>query len=176
MANTLNATLEISASGTLARGAAGSAVAASVQLGQNDWTTPSITFDDGTGDGQANEWYVYQGAIAAGGDLDLDLSGTSLQNDLGEDIALTSIRALILSIESPASTKVIRLGPQGVSNAAQLWFGGVTSVCYEEVYDHVCRWRSTGGWTITAGTGDILRLHNSGSASATVNLWILGTK
>lgn len=130
---------------------------------------------NGTGNQQANTLYVSQFSVSAGGNTDIDLAG-GLTDFRGNTITFTAIKMLLLAISSPDGTKKLRVGPQGVSNAAQLWFGGVGATVYEEVFDAVCRWNTYAGWGVTAGTGDILRVNNPGAGAVSANLILIGVQ
>lgn len=176
MANELAATFTLTGDLTLTKANDVAAIATSFSIGSNDWPEVTHEFEDGTADGKANEIYLAQLTIAAGATTSIDLSGTTYDNPFGEDLALTAVRAIVVTVEEPSSSKVVRVGPQNVANAAQLWFGGTGATCYEEVYNSVFRFRSTGGWTVTAGTGDLLPINNPGASSVVVNVLVIGTK
>jgi hypothetical protein len=138
------------------------------------WAQMLTTLGFGTGSGQANNRYVAQRTLGAGLNDDLDLSG-SLTNDFGETLTLTKVKLLVVSIVAPDGTKKLRVGPQGVANAFQGPFGGVTAPCYKEVthWDPVIN-EPVNGYTVTPGTGDILRINNPGAGSVTYNILIVG--
>jgi len=54
------------------------------------------------------------------------------------------------------------------------WSGGSGATVYEDVYT-VGRWTNPfTGWTVTAGTGDILGLYNPGATPITVHVLVIG--
>lgn len=181
MANKLYWSWEFSGSGSLARLMPDSNIRDSVLIGGSGsdgvGTFPSIsgTFTDGTGSNQCNEWFHGQYVITAGSNQDLDLSG-SLNNIITPTVVFTGIRQLIVALISPTDGYVVRVGPQGVTNAWQGFWGGVGATVYS-VGDPVIHGKAGGtAVAVTAGTGDILRLNNPNAGSITVQVHILGTK
>lgn len=176
MANTFSGSYSLSADYTLAKDPTIGSVSAQGAVGSDDFPEMTHEWEDGTGDGQANEVYSELLTIPASSTVSLDLSGTTRQNPFEEDIAFTSIVAVIVAVVDPASTKRVRLGPQNVANAAQLWFGGTGAGMYVEIYDDFAMVRKTGGWTITAGTGDLLPISNPDGTDVDVAIMIIGRK
>lgn len=176
MANTLSASYSLSADYTLAKDPTIGSVSAQGAVGSDDFPEMTHDWEDGTGDGQANEVYSALLTIAASSTTSLDLSGAAIENPFEEAIAFTTIVAVFLAVVDPASTKRVRLGPQNVANAAQLWFGGTGATVYQEIYDDFAMVRKTGGWTITAGTGDLLPISNPDGVDVDVAILIIGRK
>lgn len=127
---------------------------------------------NGTGTTQADLVFSDKRTIAAGANDDLDLSG-SLSDAFGQSIALVKVKLLIVANPSTNNGNVTIgnassnqfVGPFGA--AAHTWKIGPGGLL-------VMSEPSAGGWTVTAGTGDILRVNNGGSASADVSVIIIG--
>ena len=113
-------------------------------------------------------------SLAAGANLDIDLANASntVEDRAGRPLNLAKLYAVVLAVTSPDGTKALRLGPQNVANGCQLWFGGTGATAYETVEDGVVRW-SYSGWTVTAGTGDILRVNNPGATTVAGSLYLV---
>lgn len=114
-------------------------------------------------------------SLAAGANLDIDLANASntVKDRAGRPLNLARVYAVVLAVTSPDGTKALRLGPQNVANGCQLWFGGTGATAYELVENGVVRW-SYSGWTVTAGTGDILRVNNPGATTVAGSLYLVG--
>jgi hypothetical protein len=144
-------------------------------IGGLDMDALEFELADGTGTDQANELYVARTAIGIGANLDLDLYG-SLLNFKGDVINFTAIKLFLVTIQTPDGVKKIRVGPQGLALAAQLWFGGVTANFYEETTWHSFHFDRYAGWPIVSGVTDKVRIANVGGTALSVNIVIAGTK
>lgn len=130
----------------------------------------SLTF--GTGSGQANWLYYASRTVATVTADNLDLSG-SLTDAFGNSITATKLKLLIVAIASPDGTKALRVGPQSVSNAATLNFSGSTA------YITVTDWcavvnEPVAGYTISAGSSDVLGIYNPSAGSVTYSILMAG--
>lgn len=171
---TLSATFDLDARGLLSRDDTISIVNDPVQSGQNSFPDMSVEITDGTGASQANRWYRSQQTLAAGANLDLDLAG-GITDPFGATVTFTAVKWIILAVVSPDGAKSLRIGPQGLANAFQGPHGGVAAGNYVTVkYFQKFLDYSAGGWAVTAGTGDILRINNPGAVSVTFSIWIGG--
>ena len=133
----------------------------------------SISLTYGTTSGKANWAYYASRTVATVTADNLDLSG-SLTDGLGNTISATKLKLLIVAIASPDGTKTLRVGPRGVANTAQLNFGGVASTDYQAVTHWHVIYEPVAGYTITAGTGDILGIYNSSAGSVTYSILMAG--
>lgn len=128
---------------------------------------------NGTGSAQANALYVEQRpSLAAAANDDIDLAGGLAT--LGTTLTFTVVKYVMTAIVSPTSVKRLRVGPGGVANAWQGPWGGTGATVYDEVWD----WRDWSnpysGWTVTAGTGDILRINNPSAGAVSYVVLIVG--
>lgn len=114
-------------------------------------------------------------SLAAAANLDIDLANASntVKDRAGRPLNLSKLYAVILAITSPDGTKSLRLGPQNVANGCQLWFGTAGATGYETVDRQVIRY-SYAGWTVTAGTGDVLRVNNPTGVTVAASLLLVG--
>lgn len=127
----------------------------------------------GTGDSQANKWYARRRTLAATTYDDLNL--TSGLTTLGATQAFTALKRVVIAIVDPDGTKRLRVGPQGRTNAAQLWFQAATTNFWEETYSFLLKERPVTGWALTAGAADVLSVYNPTGSSVTYAIWLLGT-
>lgn len=144
-----------------------------IAIGSTNFDEISISLKNGTGSGQCNEHWHDERTVAAGATDNLDLSG-GLTSGLGVAITFTSIKLIIIDIDTPLSTKSLRVGPRGQGQAAQLWFGGVAATDYMTIARTLFFTEPIAGWTVTAGSADVLGIYNSGSVSCTYRIYLAG--
>lgn len=171
-ATDLDLTVSIAGGGTLTRALDLVTATESLDLGGDDdvWPEMVTTFEFGTGSGQINNWWTDERTLAATTGESIDLSG-ALENALSGAV-FTNVKIVIIDIDTPDGTKTLRVGPQATANAANLCFGDAsdylsitTRLLIEEPYT---------GWTITAGTGDLLRVYNPSAGSVTYRIFVGG--
>lgn len=171
----LSAIVELNASGNNQTNDGIGTVVDTVRSGQGSFPAMSMLLSDGNLAGQANKWHRSTRTIAAGANLDLDLAG-GLTDSRGNTLTFTRIVGVIVAVVSPDGTKAVRVGPNGVTNAWQGPFGGVgagnylTTKYWLPLIDY-----STGGFSVTAGTGDILRISNPGGSAVDIVVWVIGS-
>lgn len=136
---------------------------------------PSVGFNYtfGTGSAQVNKWYLARRTLAAGAYDDLNL--TSGLTALGATQAFTALKRVWVIIVDPDGTKRLRVGPQGRTNANQLWFQAATANFWEDTYTAVLKDRPVTGWAVSAGATDVLSVHNPTGTSLDYGIWLLGT-
>lgn len=136
---------------------------------------PSIdlSFQNGTGSGYANQWYLARRTLAATTYDLLDLAGGLTQYD-GSTITFTKIKRVLIALVSPDGTAKLRIGPQGQSNPFTGPWGGTGATVYREVIHKDDMTHPYAGWTVTAGTGDILPIYNPTGSSIVYAIWIIG--
>lgn len=135
-------------------------------FGINDGTnqlTPNgkIAFASGTGPGNVNAVFNLTGTTGAGATTEVNLHDGSVLDPGDAPIIFTKIKYLYLSIEAPGGTAIF--GPQGLTNAVQLNFNGVTSSDKLPITNAHLVVDAT-GWTIDA-THNILGINNPGGTS-----------
>jgi hypothetical protein len=145
-----------------------------------DLTSPSapltykrdLIWGSGTGASQADKVWSDQRTLTASSTEDLDLAGGSLTDALGGSLTFARVRALLIYAASGNTNNVV-VG--GDSNA--LLFGGAAA--------HTVTVRPGGlfflaapdstGYVVTASTGDILQVANSGAGtSVTYDIIVIG--
>ena len=155
-----------------------SAVSDTVQIGGNGFPAINPQIAQGTGAGQCQWQYHGQRTVAATtfDTLNLYLASGGLVDQLGNPITATGLKLFLLEIVNADGIMSLRVGPQGVTNAAQLWFGGVAASNYETITDGVLRRRllDSTGWPIAATTACLLPIYNPGANPVTYQIWLLG--
>jgi hypothetical protein len=127
---------------------------------------------NGTASGQANRRYVARRTIAAGGNENLDLAG-ALPDAFGATITMTAVKA-ILVLASAANTNEVIVGG-ATSNAFVGPFGASAHTAAVRPGGALLFVARNTGWTVTAGTGDLLRIANGGGGtSVTYDIVIIG--
>ena len=112
--------------------------------------------------------------IAASANEDLDLNGSTLQDTLGANLALTSVKMIVIKAADGNTNNVVYkpaaangfLGPLGAAaNTITLLPGQVALLTNF----------SAAGWTVTPGTADLINIANSGAGTTvTYDLLIVG--
>lgn len=132
-----------------------------------------LTMKTGTASEQQDLRYVESAtSIAASSSSNYDLAG-SLTDDAGDTITFVEVTAIIVKASADNTNDVVIGG--AASNGFTGPFGGSTHTIAVQPGGTAMLIAPKAGWTVTAGTGDILKIANSGSGSAVVfDLAILG--
>lgn len=128
----------------------------------------SLLLPNGTGTGQINTAFVYSGTTAASATTQLTLNNGSLTDLGGAAITLTKLKFVMIEVTTTGGT--VYFGPQGVTNALQMSFGGVTSTDKQTVTEFQ-QYIDLTGWTVDS-THKVLAINNPGGSS--VNWVMLG--
>jgi hypothetical protein len=142
---------KLSRSSDLAQPAAPFALEAALQLAA------------GTGPGQADLVYADRGQLAASASVSLDLAG-ALAGPFGTAVVLAEVRAIMIKAAAGNTNNVV-VGGAG-SNPFVGPFADATDKLVIPPGGCVLLTAPSAGWTVTAGTGDILLIANSGSGTA----------
>lgn len=162
----VSATIDINVKGTI--------------YGVNDLGTPQMPFalservslDPGTAAGQATLVFSDTRTIAASSNDDLDLAGV-LPHPLGGTITFAVVRAIIIRAAAGNTNNVV-VGA-AASNQFVGPFGAATHTLALRPGEELVVTNRAAGWAVTAGTGDILRIANSGAGtSVTYDIILLG--
>jgi hypothetical protein len=145
-------------------------------VGMDVTATTLLQLTGGTGAGQVDTIFVAQRTIAASGTDALDLNG-SLTDAFGNSVAFLHVKAILI-VAASGNTNDVTVAP-GASNPFNGPFAGTTpsvAVSPGETFLITKGSASATGWAVTAATGDILKIANSGAGtSVTYNIYILGT-
>lgn len=175
MAAGVDATLNVSLVGTLSK----TAVAGNVPQDPFRVIKQSI-ITAGTGASQADVLYYAERTIGASSNEDLDLTGT-LVNNLGQTVTQARIKGLVVLAgpSNPSATRNVNNVVLGAS-AANQWVTllnstGTVTLRPDAFFMAWLGPSDTTGWAVTAGTGDQLRVANSGAGtSVTYQIYVLG--
>lgn len=131
-----------------------------------------IDLTSGTGPNQADQVWTDQRTIAASGSENLDLTG-SLTDALGGSITLARVKVLYIAAASTNTNNVV-VGAAASNPWAGLLNGTGTLTLRPGAF-FVAATPGATGMAITAGTGDLLRVANSGSGSSvTYDIAVIG--
>jgi hypothetical protein len=132
------------------------------------------TLTSGTGAGQADLVWGDNNTLAASATTDIDLAG-ALTGALGGTVTFAKIKAIFLYADEGNTNNVV-LGA-AASNQFVGPFGAAThTIAVPPGGCAVLVAPGTAGWAVTAATGDLLRVANSGAGTAvTYKILIVGT-
>lgn len=136
-----------------------------------------VTLTDGSGANQANDVFEKLLTVPHGGTTLIDLKGgTGEVNVLNQALAFTKVKSVELILTTaPASGVSLRVGPQGATNAAQLWFQAATANFWAEVRDRFAVFDRVTGWALD-GTHKVLAISNPGAADVSAWLRVIGVR
>jgi hypothetical protein len=131
----------------------------------------SLDFTNGTSSNQFNTIWMDQRSISASSTEDLDLAG-SLTDAFGATITFTAVKGIYV-FAATANTNNVEVG--GAAANTFLWFKDATDIQVVTPGGVYLSTRPGTGATVTAGTGDILKVANSGAGtSVTYDIAIFG--
>src|SRR5690349_7014671 len=137
--------------------------------------TYSTSYANGTAAGQANKLFTDTRTITASSNDDLDLNGV-LTDAFGGSLALLRVKGLIVAAAAGNTNDVVVGG--AASNAWVTPFGSATDkikVKPGAVLALFAGLADATGWTVTAATGDVLRIANGGAGTpVTYDIVIIG--
>lgn len=146
---------------------------ASLRFGTPDFPAFPFRLFPGTGVGQANAAYYSTVSITAGSTLSLDLVNSSLNDVAGLPIQWTKLKLVIVAITQTASNQTLRFGPNGVTDAAALWFPAATSGNRIDVRNMLVQFDNRDGWSVGAGASKLI-LNNPGAATVAGRILLVG--
>lgn len=153
-----------------------------VQTGTGDLLAPSaplwygktFTFTNGTAANQADRLFSDTRTLAASANEDLDLAGTTLLDAFGAALTFVRLRGIIVAAAAGNTNNVVIGG--AATNGFTSWVGASThtvTVRPGGVFSLVGP--DTSGYTVTAATGDLLRVANSGAGTpVTYDIILIG--
>lgn len=126
--------------------------------------TQAISWTSGTGAGQADLLFADQRTIADSENDDLDLAG-SLTDVFGNTLTFVEICAMEVRAAGGNTNDVVVGG--AASNAFTGPFGDASDTIAVQPGGVLALGApDAGGWTVAAGTGDVLRIANGGAGSS----------
>lgn len=134
----------------------------------------ALAFADGAGANQADRLFTDRRTLAASGTEDLDLAGV-LTDIFGATLTFARIRALIIAADEGNTNDVVVGG--AAANGWITWVGGAThTVTVRPGGLIVAAAPDATGYVVTAGTGDLLHVANSGAGTGvTYDVVLLGS-
>jgi hypothetical protein len=136
---------------------------------------PQITYNvaSGTTASSMDKLWTDTRTLAASATEDLDLAG-ALVNKLGDTTVFADVR-LICVVASSANTNNVLVGG-AASNQFINWVGNVTDIVVVKPGGILFLYTPTDpGYAVTAGTGDLLKIANSGGTTGvTYNIYVGG--
>lgn len=135
----------------------------------------SFSWSSGAAINQADRMFSDQRTIAASGTDDLDLTGTALQDALGGNLALARVK-LIAVYAAAGNTNNVVIGAAAANQFVGPFGAATHMVALPPNGLFVATAPTAAGWAVTAGTGDLLRIANSGAGtSVTYDIVIFGS-
>ncbi len=135
----------------------------------------SYTLTSGTGANQASNVFSDTRTLAASGSESLDLAGV-LTNAFGAVLTFTKIKAIIITAEATNTNDVVVGG--AATNAFASMFGAATDkIKVKPGGAFAIVAPDVNGFAVTAGTGDLLQIANSGAGTGvTYDIIIIGVE
>ncbi|MBI1899747.1 MAG: hypothetical protein HYS13_01375 [Planctomycetia bacterium] len=132
---------------------------------------------DGVGDSQADKLWHDSRSVGASASDDLDLTAL-VSTIFGSSVTINfaKVKAILIVNLSTTAGQVLRVGGAGAGQAFAAPFAS-DAAGKVEVGPNSCLLLShqKDGWTVTPGTGDILRVNNPNLAAVTYKIAIVGT-
>jgi hypothetical protein len=142
---------------------------ASRDLGAADDTavlSAALRLTNGTGAGQADRLWSDTRTLAASATEDLDLSGTGLTDAFGTTVTFPKVSAVIVKA-APGNTNNVVVGAAATNAWATLLNATGTITLRPGAWVAIAVGEAdASGYATTAGTGDLLRVANSGAGTA----------
>ena len=133
----------------------------------------TIDMESGTGNNQADLIFSDQRTLAASANESLDLAGV-LVDAFGTALTFVKVKAIYIRAASTNGGNIV-VG-NAATNAFVGPFGAATHTLAIPAGGYLELVAPVGGWTVTAATGDLLRIANSDAgAAATYDIVIVGT-
>lgn len=136
----------------------------------------SVSLGSGTGAGQADKYFSDTRTLSASATEDLDLNGTALQDGFGANVGLARVKAIIISAAAANTNNVVVSRP--ASNGLATVFSAASdaiSIRPGGFFALAAGLADATGYVVTAATGDLLTITNSGSGtSVTYDVVIIG--
>lgn len=129
---------------------------------------------NGTGAGAADVLWSDTGTLAASANTDIDLAG-ALTNAIGGTSVFARVKAIVIAAAAGNTNNVVVGAAATNAWATMLNSTGTVQLRPGGFMLASCSAADATGWAVTAGTGDLLRLANSGAGtSVTYDIAIVG--
>lgn len=131
-----------------------------------------LALSSGTADGSADLVFSDRRSLTASATETLDLAG-GLTSALGSTLTFVEIVGIIVRNRETTSTRVLRVGPNSTNGFLGPFVDASDRVALGPG-SVLCLWRDS-GWTVTAGTGDLLFFQNTdGAGSLAYDVLLVG--
>lgn len=135
--------------------------------------TFSTSFANGTASGQANVIWTDTRTINSSSNDDLDFAG-SLTDAYGATLTFATIKAIIIKAAANNPNNLV-LGGDTTTNVQGIFAADDNSVNIKPGGKFILEAPAT-GFTVTASTGDKIRLTNPSTGAITYEIMVIGTK
>lgn len=136
-------------------------------------------FTDGTGSKKAQVIFCAKRSLLTTASETLDLSGSTLaggavalNNGYGV-VSFTKIKGLVINVNTETSGYRLLIGG-AASNAWETWTGAAGDIARVDAGGTFVISSPINGYTVTAGTGDILKIDNPSGGTVEYEIWIIG--
>ena len=131
-----------------------------------------IDYPNGTGSGQASKAFTDTRTLGSGATENLDLAG-GLTDALGNTLTFAVVKAIEIRAAA-ANTNNVEVGGAGTMGFSGP-FKSITDIIAIPPGGRFLVAHPGAGWTVTAGSGDLLKITNSGTGSSvTYSVKIVG--
>jgi hypothetical protein len=137
----------------------------------NPKVSKAQAFVDGAGAGQATKIYVGSRSLATGANESLDLAG-GLSDAFNNVLTFAGVKALAI-IAADANTTDLTIG-NGTNPFIGPFGAAAHTIKVKPGGMFLITDPSAAGLTVTAGTGDVLKVENAAGATATYTLVVIG--
>lgn len=133
----------------------------------------TVNLTNGTGASQSDKVFADQRTIAISTTEDLDVAGGALTDAFGSTFTIAELKVLMVCASSSNTNNVV-LG--GDANSVPFLSTAATTVSIKPGGCFLFTDPSAGGTTVTAATGDIIQVANSGAGTTvTYDIIIIGS-
>jgi hypothetical protein len=134
----------------------------------------AVSLSSGTGAGQADKVFSDRRTLAASGTEDLDLAGVLL-DAFGAAITFARIKGLVIAAAAGNTNSVVVGAASATQWATLLNAAGTVTLRPGGAFCAIAGAADGTAWPVTAGTGDLLKVANSGAGtSVTYDIVIVG--
>jgi hypothetical protein len=136
--------------------------------------TAAIDLTNGVGAGQADRVFADTRTLAASAAEDLDLSGTLL-DAFGAAVVFARVKALVIKADAANTNNVVLSRP--AANGVPLFSAASDAVAVRPggLLVLACGAADVNGYVVTAATGDLINLANSGAGTpVTYSIIVIG--
>jgi hypothetical protein len=167
----LSATVAASIAASLGEAAPTSDLGGSSGASARANISQAVTLTDGTGAGQGDLMFADRRTVTDGATEDLDLAGV-LTDALGNTITAVRVKAIVITA-ADGNTTDLTIGADANAWATLLNAAGTLTLRPGSSIAAFAGAADAVGWTVTAGTGDILQVVNGAGADATYDIVII---